>query len=264
MLLAIDIGNTETKIGCFRGGADEPSRTWRLGTDARRTADELAATLAQLFSTDGIGLRGVEGVAVASVVPKLDAAVRAACERLFEASPAFLRPEAQRVMPVRTERPAEVGADLVAAAIGVRARHGAPAIVISYGTATVFTAIDVDGAYVGAAIAPGIGISLDALVARTAKLPQIALEAPPRAIARETVGALQSGVIFGVVGQAHALVARFREELGVRAPVIATGGYAEIAARHADCIDAVDPHASLRGLSVFYHDEIGANDTKRL
>jgi type III pantothenate kinase len=163
-----------------------------------------------------------------------------------------LKPEVQRLMPVVTERPAEVGADLVAAAIGARARFGAPLIVISYGTATVFTAISPAGEYLGAAIAPGITISIDALVGRTAKLPQIGLDAPAAAIGRNTVDSLHSGIVYGFVGQTEAIVARMRGEMGCDAKVVATGGLADVVARQTVVIDAVDPDASLEGLRLYH------------
>jgi type III pantothenate kinase len=155
-------------------------------------------------------------------------------------------------MPVKTDRPGEVGADLVASAIGAREVYGAPLIVISYGTATVFMAISPEGEYEGVAIAPGINISIDALIGRTAKLPQIALEAPERAIGKDTISSLQSGIVYGFVGQTEALVARMRAEMGVEAPVIATGGMADVVARHTPIVRHVNPSLSLIGLRRFY------------
>lgn len=254
MLLAMDIGNTETKLGLFDLGESSPRRTWRIMTDPRRTGDEIATIVAQLFTVDALRLAQVDAVVVASVVPKLDLAVGSASMRLFSREPLFLRADEQNMMPIRTERAAEVGADLVASALGGRARFGAPLIVVSYGTATVFTAIDADGAYAGAAIAPGIQTSIDALIGRTAKLPQIALSAPDRAIGRETVAALQSGIIFGFVGQTEGLAARFRAELGASTCVVATGGLADVIASHTTSIDHVSPYLSLEGLRLF-HDE---------
>ena len=148
--------------------------------------------------------------------------------------------------------PAEVGADLVAAAIGGRARYGAPLIVVSFGTATTFGRSRAAGAYLGVAIAPGIAISIDALVGRTAKLPQVALEAPERAIGRDTSDALQAGIVYGFAGQTEAIVARIRAEIGVDAKVVATGGLAEVVARQTKVVDAVDPHLSLLGLALFH------------
>jgi type III pantothenate kinase len=154
--------------------------------------------------------------------------------------------------PRRTERPKELGSDLLAAAIAARASYGAPVIVIGFGTATTFGAVGRNGTYLGAAIAPGIQISIDALVDRTAKLPQIALEAPASPIGRDTVAALQSGIVYGFVGQCEGLIARMRVELGADARVVATGGLAEIVAGQTAAIEAVEPHLVLDGLRLYY------------
>ncbi len=256
MLLTIDVGNTETKLGCFSEGG-ELEHTWRVTTEVRRTPDEYGVFFTQLFATSGVLTSAIGAVAVASVVPKLDPVLEAACNRFFNAKPLFLKPQTQRLIPVVTESPAEVGADLIAAAIGGRERFGSPLIVVSFGTATVFMAISPAGEYLGVAIAPGIAVSIDALIGRTAKLPQIALEAPGRAIGRNTNEALQSGIVYGFVGQAEAIVARMRAELGVDTRVIATGGLADVVAKQTPVVDAVDPHLSLVGLSLFYASEAG-------
>lgn len=249
MLLAIDVGNTETKLGCFMDG--ELKQTWRVTTELRRTPDEYGVFFTQLFATSELDIRGIRAVVVASVVPPLDPVLEDACRRFFGASPRFLKPQDQRLMTIATERPSEVGADLVAAAIGARERFGAPLIVVSFGTATVFIAISAQGEYLGVAIAPGIAVSIEALIGRTAKLPQIALEAPERVIGRNTNDALQSGIVFGFAGQAEAIVARMRREMGIEAKVVATGGLAEVIAKQTPVIAEVDPHLSLVGLELF-------------
>lgn len=250
MLLAIDVGNTETKLGCFEG--DELVSHWRVTTEARRTADEYGVFFTQLLATESLELSRIEAVVIASVVPRLDHTLRYVCEKLFRVAPIFLDPGEQDLMPVGTDRPGEVGADLVAGAIGGRARYGAPLIVASFGTASVFTAISENGEFLGAAIAPGINISIDALVGRAAKLPQVALDAPKHAIGRNTNDALRSGFIYGFVGQSEGIVAHMRAELGVDARVIATGGMAFVIAKHSSIISAVDPHLNLYGLKLFY------------
>ncbi|GAC1499001.1 MAG: type III pantothenate kinase [Vulcanimicrobiaceae bacterium] len=252
MLLAIDIGNTETKLGVFKKSGGSLAHTWRVTPEARRTADEYGVFLWQLFETQGLSAKEVNGVVVASVVPKLDQIVAEACARFLGCEPRFLKAHRQTVMPVRTERPSEVGADLVAAAIGARERYGSPLIVISFGTATAFIAVSPDGAYAGTAIAPGIAISVDALVGRAAKIPQIALEAPGQAIGRETIASLQSGIVYGFVGQSEALIERMSAELGGKPRVIATGGLASVVAKHTTRIETVDANLSLEGLRLFY------------
>ncbi len=250
MLLTIDVGNTETKLGCFADG--ELKNTWRVTTELRRTPDEYGVFFTQLFSTSGVTTEEIDDVAIASVVPKLDPVLESACLRFLGTTPRFLRPEKQRLIPVVTENPAEVGADLVAAAIGARARFGSPLIVISFGTATVFIAISPAGEYLGVAIAPGVTVSIDALIGRTAKLPQIAIETPGRAIGRNTHEALQSGIVYGFAGQVEAVVARMRGEMGVAARVVATGGLADIVSKQTPVVDEVDPHLSLLGLRLFH------------
>ena len=249
MLLAIDVGNTETKLGCFSDG--RLAQTWRVTTELRRTADEYGVFFTQLFATSELDIGKIDKVAIASVVPPLDPVLEDACRRFLGAQPHFLKPQLQHLMKIATENPAEVGADLVAAAIGARERFGAPSIVVSFGTATVFIAISGEGEYLGVAIAPGIAVSIEALIGRTAKLPQIALEAPRHVIGRNTNDALQSGIVFGFAGQAEAIVARMRAEMGVEAKVIATGGLAEVIAKQTPVIAAVDPYLSLVGLELF-------------
>lgn len=253
MLLAIDVGNTETKLGCFVSDGSELLRSWRVTTESKRTADEYGVFFSDLFVTAQLLVSDVQGVVIASVVPKLDQTLELACARYFNCKPVFFKAHRQSLMTIKTDRPAEVGADLVAAAIGARETYGAPLIVISYGTATVFMAVSAAGEYLGVAIAPGISISIDALVGRTAKLPQIALEAPERTIGTDTISALQSGIIYGFVGQTEALVERMRSEMGVNARVVATGGMADVIAHYTNTISEVHPHLSLLGLNKFYH-----------
>jgi type III pantothenate kinase len=250
MLLTIDVGNTETKLGCF--SRTTLKHTWRVTTELRRTPDEYGVFFTQLFATSDLDASAIDAVAIASVVPKLDPVLEAACRRFLKTTPLFLQPQTQHLIPIVTENPSEVGADLVAAAIGGRERFGAPLIVVSFGTATVFIAISPAGEYLGVAIAPGITVSIDALIGRAAKLPQIALEAPGRAIGRNTNEALQSGIVYGFVGQAEAIISRMRSELGVSSKVVATGGLADIVAKQTPVVDAVDPHLSLLGLHLFH------------
>jgi type III pantothenate kinase len=250
VLLAIDVGNTETKLGCFEEGALK--QTWRVTTELRRTPDEYGVFFTQLFATSDIAREAIDAVVIASVVPHLDPVLERASSRFFGHAPRFLEPAAQRLIDIVTENPAEVGADLVAAAIGGRERFGSPLIVVSFGTATVFIAISPQGQYLGVAIAPGILVSMAALIGKAAKLPQVALEAPGRAIGRNTNDALQSGIVYGFAGQTEALVGRMRAEMGVDAKVVATGGLAPIVAKQTPVIDAVDPHLSLVGLELFF------------
>jgi type III pantothenate kinase len=249
LLFAVDVGNTETKFGLFSGRT--LLHTWRLRTSRHRTADEYAVSITQLFALGGVDVRAVADVVVASVVPSVNHFFSEACVTLFRREPRFFRPTQQRIMEILTDRPGEVGADLVAAAIAARERRGAPVIVITFGTATAYAAVGARGGYEGVAIAPGIQISVDALIRGTAKLPQVSLEPPPKAIGRTTVDALQSGILFGVVGQTEGIVARFRAELGVEAPVLASGGFARAVAKHTSVIDEALPYLVLEGLAIY-------------
>jgi len=246
LLLAIDVGNSDTKLGAFvpEGTAGRLAHTWRIETARRRTADEFGVLFGTLFRFAKLD--------PADVVPQSDRALSEACERYFGCEPSFFSAASQTMIEVTTERPKELGADLLAAAIAARAAYGVPLIVIGFGTATTFGAVSREGEYVGAALAPGIRISIDALVERTAKLPQVALEAPNGPIGRDTVSALQAGIVFGFVGQTEALVARMRYAIGEDARVVATGGLADVIAKHTDAIDAVEPHLVLQGLALWH------------
>jgi type III pantothenate kinase len=251
VLLAIDVGNTDTKLGYF-----DPSGTlignWRVTTARRRTSDEYGVLFQAFFSSASFALDGVAGIVVASVVPQVDRALFEGCRKYFGREPLAFTAATQTLMEVRTDRPRELGADLAAGAIGGVGVAGAPLIVVNYGTASTYSAIGADGAFLGASIAPGIVISIDALASRTAKLPQVALAAPPSPIGRDTVAALQSGIVYGVVGQTEGIVARLRAIIGAGAPVVATGGLAEVVARETTVIDAVHPHLVLDGLRRHY------------
>ncbi len=254
MLLAIDVGNTDTKLGFFtlHGGALALTKTWRVETSRRRTSDEFGVLIETLFRVAGLESSHVRAVAISSVVPQIDLALSRGVKTYFNCEAAYFTAATQALLDVTTERPKEVGADLLASAVAAKARHGTPAIVVGYGTATTFGAISREGEFLGAAIAPGIRISIDALVDRTAKLPQVALDVPHGPIGRDTVSALQAGIVFGFVGQTEAIVARMRAAIGEDARVVATGGLADVVARHTPVIDAVEEHLVLHGLALWH------------
>jgi len=254
VLLAIDVGNSDTKLGAFalEGGSAHLVHTWRVETALRRTADEFGVLFGTLFRFAKLETATVTAIVISSVVPQSDRALCEACEKYFSCKPSFFSAASQTMIEVTTERPKELGSDLLAAAIAARALYGAPLIVIGFGTATTFGAVSREGEYLGAALAPGIRISIDALVERTAKLPQVALDAPNGPIGRDTVSALQAGIIFGFVGQTEALVARMRHAIGEDARVVATGGLADVVAKHTEAIDVVEPHLVLQGLALWH------------
>jgi type III pantothenate kinase len=258
VLLAIDVGNTETKLGFFtaeQSGLLALHKTWRVTTTRGQTADEFGVLFRALFAGAGVETGAVRAIVVSSVLPQNDRALAEACRAYFGPEPLFFSATNQQLMDVTTERPGELGSDLLAAAIAARELYGTPLVTVGFGTATTFGAVSREGEFVGAAIAPGIRISIDALVARTAKLPQVALEAPNGPIGRDTVAALQAGIVFGFVGQTEGMLARMRGAIGEDARAVATGGLAEIVARHTSAIDAVEPHLVLLGLRRFYESQ---------
>ncbi|HZO93359.1 MAG TPA: type III pantothenate kinase [Candidatus Baltobacteraceae bacterium] len=246
MLLCIDVGNTETKLGAFDASGAMVG-DWRVTTARRRTADEFGVLFSAFFSAARFE-DALDAIVVSSVVPVVDRPLREGCEKYFGVRPTFFTAATQRSIVVRTDRPTEVGSDLVAGAIGAVALVGAPAIVVNFGTATTFGAVDRDGAYAGVAIAPGLQVALDALVGRTAKLPQVALVAPGTPVGRDTVTAIQAGIVYGAVGQTEEMVRRIRGVLGEDARVIASGGMAAVVAAETAAIERVEPHLVLRGL----------------
>jgi type III pantothenate kinase len=247
VLLCIDVGNTETKLGAFEPGGAMVGN-WRVTTARRRTADEFGVLFSAFFSAARFAQNDLEAVVVSSVVPVVDRPLREGCEKYFGVRPTFFTAATQRSIAVRTDRPAEVGSDLVAGAIAAVSFVGAPAIVVNFGTATTFGAVDREGAYVGVAIAPGLQVALDALVGRTAKLPQVALIAPGTPVGRDTVTAIQAGIVYGAVGQTEEMVRRLRAVLGENARVIASGGMAPVVAAETTAIERVEPHLVLHGL----------------
>lgn len=250
MLLAIDMGNTQTALGLFDG--EELVHSWRMPTDRSFTADELHVRLHGYFRMYDMTLDAVDAVAFAGVVPELNRAWRRVAERL-SARAVVVGPDTAAVTRVRAENPAEVGADRIANATAAVKYYGAPAIVVDFGTATNIDVVDDEGYYIGGAIAPGLRISMDALVSRAARLSSVPLEAPAHAIGANTVEAVQSGAVLGTAAMAEGLVARIKRELGAaNATVIATGGLAPVIAGSTDVFDAVDSQLTLRGICEIY------------
>ncbi len=254
MLLAIDIGNTNITTGLFRSGAFIGGR--RAMTNGRATVDEVELLIDSLLRLDGIGIDDVDSVALASVVPALTSAVESIADR--HARPLLVAKAGTVPLAIRVDRPSEVGPDRLVNALAAARLYGTPAVVVDFGTATTFDCVAADGAYVGGAIAPGLELGLDALAARTARLPRIELHVPDQAIGRDTVTAMQSGTIFGYQALVAGLLARIRLELAdandveptvVRA--ILTGGLSAAPwATDLAGIDAIDPDLTLKGLAI--------------
>jgi type III pantothenate kinase len=261
MLLAIDIGNTNITIGLLRNGVLVATR--RAATLPRATADEIEVLLDGLLHLDDASFGDVDAIACASVVPALTAHIETISAR--RERPLTLAAPGTVPLAVRTERPGEVGADRLVNALAAGRLYGMPAVVVDFGTATTFDCVAADGAYVGGAIAPGLELGLEALAARTAKLPRIELRAPDRAIGRDTVSAMQSGTVFGYQSLVSGLLTRIRRELADQAGVapsevraILTGGLSAAPwASDLDGIDAIDPDLTLKGLAILHAEVAG-------
>jgi len=250
MLLCIDIGNTNIKLGLFADG--KPRAHWRIATDRAKLADEYAMLLLDLFAAERVQAGEVTSCAISSVVPPLTPAFAEISRRYLKQEPVIGGPGIKTGLSIRTDHPAEVGADLIVSAVAARQLYGAPVIIIGFGTATTFGAVSAQGDYLGVAIAPGISTGAEALFRFAAKLPQVELARPPHAIGKNTIHSMQSGLIFGFAGLVEGLVKRLRAELGGQARVVATGGLAELVAAETDVIEIVEPDLTLIGLRLIY------------
>ena len=250
MLLAIDIGNTNLSLGLYDGKERGPN--WRLGTDHARMPDEYGLQFLGLLEHAKCGEDCLTGIVLASVVPQLTARVVQACQEYLKIDPLVVDTGVKTGIRIRYEDPKAVGADRVADAVAVMKLYGGPACVIDFGTATTFNAVTADGDYLGGAITAGVNLAAEALYTRAAKLPRMDLQRPPSVIGRNTVHAMQSGLLFGYVSMVEGMVARFRSELGSDMKVIATGGLAEVVAKETEIIDIISPWLTLDGLRIIW------------
>ncbi len=250
MLLTIDIGNTNLTLGLYEG--DKLGAHWRLATDHNRMPDEYGLQFLGLLQNAGKTLDEITGVSLASVVPPLTGRVIQACREYLKQEPLVVDAGVKTGIKIRYEDPRAVGADRVCDAVAVMKLFGGPACVVDFGTATTFNAITKDGEYLGGAITAGINLAAEALYTRAAKLPRIDLQVPPSVIGRNTIHAMQSGLLFGYVSMVEGMVARFRSELGSDMKVIATGGLAEVVAKETKVIDVIAPWLTLDGLRLIW------------
>lgn len=250
MLFVIDIGNTNIVMGVYQGNNLEYH--WRISTDTNKTSDELGVLLYQLFEYKGASFKDINAVVISSVVPTIMSAMEIMCEEYIKVKPLIIGPGIKTGLVIKFDNPKEVGADRIVNAVAAIEKYGAPAIVVDFGTATTFDAISPEKYYLGGAITPGIGISMDALFSRAAKLPRVELQKPDSVIGKSTVKCMQSGILYGYVGQVDGIVSRMKRELGGSPAAIATGGLAGFIAPYCDTIDHIDPYLTLEGLKIIY------------
>lgn len=250
MLLTIDLGNTNLTIGLYKDEA--LVHHWRLATDHARMPDEYGLQFLGLLTHAGLTLEDVNGVCLASVVPPLTGRVVQACREYLKQEALVVDPGIKTGIRIRYEDPRAVGADRVCDAVATKHLYGGPACIIDFGTATTFNALTREGDYLGGAITAGIQLAAEALFTHAAKLQRIDLQRPPSVIGRNTVHAMQSGLIFGYVSMVEGMVARFRSELGDEMKVIATGGLVEVVARETKVIDIISPWLTLEGLRILW------------
>lgn len=252
MLLVLDVGNTETTIGLFEG--EVLSRRWSISTTLTRTRDEWAALIKMFLEMAGYSLQELRGIAISSVVPPVDSVLKSAFETYLAMEPLFVVPGIKTGIQILYENPTEVGADRVVNAVAAARLHELPAIIIDFGTATTFDLVSADGNYLGGVIAPGLGISAEALFTRAAKLPKVELARPKKVVGRSTTASMQSGLYYGYASLTEGIVKRIKNECGGVKSVIATGGLANLIAPECPFIDEIDEDLTLKGL-YFIHEK---------
>jgi type III pantothenate kinase len=251
MLLAIDVGNTTIVMGVF-DSHNKLKGTWRMATGVHRMADEYAMVMCNLFELKGISHSEIDEVVLCSVVPPLVGVFNDACKRYFNADVLTVEAGVKTGVRICMDNPREVGTDRVVNAVAAHHLYGGPVIVIDLGTATTFDVVAENGDYIGGVISPGIAIATEALFSRTAALPRVELTHPKRTIGSNTISAMHSGIVFGYVGLIESIVDRIQKELGVKAKVVATGGYASLLAQETTSIEEVNQDLTLDGLRIIY------------
>lgn len=263
MLLAIDVGNSNTVFGLYRQPAEDAGMAgsrpaqelvhhWRVTTPEARTIDEFGVILRSLFQLGGITMDAVDGVAIASVVPPMDATLRRVCEQYFNVKPMFVEPGIKTGMPILTDNPAEVGADRIVNCVAAYDRFRGPAIVVDMGTATTFDVVSAKGEFLGGAIAPGLGIAAEALFNSAARLPRIEIKRPAKVIGTGTVDNIQIGLYYGYIGLVDGILERMLAEMPAETKTIATGGLAGLITAGSRFLGEVDERLTLTGVRLVF------------
>jgi len=250
VLLALDVGNTNTVLGVFKGR--ELVYHWRLATIKNRTVDEYGILIANLFSAQGLPRERIDAIVIACVVPPLMGALEGMSHKYFSLTPLVVRPGIKTGMPILSDNPSEVGADRIVNGVAAYNKYGGPTIVVDFGTATSFDAISLRGEYLGGVIAPGISISAEALFQETAKLPRVDIIKPVTVIGKNTITSMQSGLFYGYISMVEGIIKRMEKELGQPSFVVATGGWVELIGKEIKLIKKIDENLTLDGLRIIY------------
>lgn len=255
MILALDVGNTNTVIGVYQ--KEKLLYHWRIETNRHKTEDEYGMLFKTLFEYVGLTFSDIKGIIISSVVPPIMLALENMCQKYFHLEPLIVGPGIKTGLDIKYDNPREVGADRIVNAVAGIYLYGCPLIIVDFGTATTYCYINEKGQYMGGAIAPGINISTEALYSKAAKLPRIEIAKPDHIIGKNTVAAMQSGIVYGYVGQVEGIVARMKAQAKKEPKVIATGGLSSLVAEESNIIDIVDPLLTLTGLQLIYERNVG-------
>lgn len=259
MLLVVDIGNTHTVLGIYADRNSECLHHWRLASDRKKTEDEYAVLLLAMLQAEGLQLNQLQAAAISSTVPPLVDVWQKLCRKYLQVTPLVISVDTHTNLPILLDNPREIGPDRIVNSVAGRAKYGNSLIIIDLGTATTFDCVSAAGEFLGGVIAPGLAVSADALCNSTARLPRVEFDVPSRALATNTVQALQSGLVYGYAGLVDGLVRRLKAEMGGDVKVIVTGGLASTIAKVTDCVDYVDNMLTLDGLKILYDLNEAAN-----